>query len=954
MSSDGQRYRTFNPGLAQSDAEIVDQFVVRHEELSVVVDTIKENMASDSCQSLLIIGQRGSGKTMLLTRIVAELRTHAEYQGVIPVRFSEESDEVIDATRFWLELLRQIAQEIRTSEPQLAEAAHATLQDLSDRWRDSNAEDQAQSAALRLVHRLGKQVVLMVENLQSLFSSADASFGWKLREALQSSSSLMLIGTATLRFESMDRVDMPFFEFFRVVNLGPLKVDACQELWNKLTRGRFPSRQARPLEILTGGNPRLLVIASNFASHDSLTRLMEELIRLIDHYTEYFKSRLEEIPTKERIVFLSMLDLWHDSTLNEIATRARMSSGSVSGLLNRLTDRGAITKLGSGRKHVYSVNERLFCFYYKLRYHNDGVAVVEHLVNFMASFYGGTESRQLRQAISDEAKTTPFLLDSLSHAKANFRFKPAGEMQTRYENFAEQAHESIARLLWVNEMIERSVEGMGERVDDDESFVQTRRNNSIQDSDDELTSFSMFKSTLQRVTELTKQFEYDKALEVLSDVFRVLASAPDETDKVFRAVLVYQIGELSSIMRRERDSADAFDYFVDHFHELNEPFIRKLYVFTLKSQASKLGDDSQFEEALRKLDTAIACVENLERLGTLAQDEYLSYEDIVDIRVQQSILLRNTGRLEECLGVLDEMFEADRMKSDPRYESFREIVQIEKGVALRAFGRNEDSVKALAEVIEAEVPNQPPKWTSTLIRAYRELVLTQTESDSSTALKTLDWLIQSVAETNDEKFDLELVRLMERKATMELAQENEEAAVATWNHLYDRFYDSNEAWVGLIVCNALSYLCESAFRKERWDQASRFSRRLDRLSGNLPTVPFFNETRFDASFLRTLLLNVPYEKEKMEALSAFRELGIIVEHGSSRMMNLTLVLIRMLLRSGTKETDLIEALRGNKRDDTVLRPLVLALRMAVGEDVRDPKEIQEVAKDVQREIYSLS
>ena len=954
MSPDGKLYRTFNPGLAQSDAEIVDQFVVRHEELRVVVDTIKENMASDSCQSLLIIGQRGSGKTMLLTRVAAELRTHAEYQGVIPVRFSEESDEVIDATRFWLELLRQISQEIRTSEPQLADAAHATIQDLSDRWRDSTAEDQAQSAALRLIHRLGKRVVLMVENLQSLFSSADASFGWKLREALQSSSSLMLIGTATLRFESMARVDMPFFEFFRVVYLEPLKLDACQELWNQLTRGRFPSRQARPLEILTGGNPRLLVIASNFAAHDSLTRLMDELIRLIDHYTEYFKSRLEEIPTKERIVFLSMLDLWHDSTLSEIATRARMSSGSVSGLLNRLADRGAITKLGAGRKHVYSVNERLFCFYYKLRYHNDGVAVVEHLVNFMVSFYSGSELRQLRKAISEEVKTTPFIFEGFLRANKNFRFNHGGETQERYENFAEQAHESIASLLWVNEIIERSVQGMDDRVDDDEAFIQTRGNNRIQDFDDKLTSFSMFKATLQHAMELTEQFEYDKALEVLSDVFRDLHSALDETDKVFRAVVVYQIGELSSIMRRERDAVYAFDYFVDHFHDLDEPFIRKLYVYTLKSHASKLGDEGQFEEALRKLDTAIAFLENLERLGTLTQEGHLSYGDIVDTRVRQSILLRNKGLLEQCLGVLDDILEADQMKSDPKYESFREIVQIEKGVALRAFGRNEDSVKALAEVIETNPLIQPPKWTGTLIRAYRELVLTQTESDLSSALKTLDWLIQSVAEIHDEEFDLDLVRLMERKATMELVQEDLEAAVATWNQLHDRFHSSDEAWVLLVVCNALSYLCESAFRMERWDQASLFSRRLDSLSGNLPAVPFFNEIRFDASFLRTLLLSVPHEKENMEALSAFRELGIIVEHGSSRMMNLTLVLIRMLLRSGTKETDLIKALSGNKRDDTVLRPLVLALRMAVGDDVREPKEIQEVAQDVQREIYSLS
>ena len=67
-------YRTFNPGMAQSDSEIVDQYVVRETELDLVLDTIKEHVPSKTCQHVLILGQRGSGKTMLLARVVAELR----------------------------------------------------------------------------------------------------------------------------------------------------------------------------------------------------------------------------------------------------------------------------------------------------------------------------------------------------------------------------------------------------------------------------------------------------------------------------------------------------------------------------------------------------------------------------------------------------------------------------------------------------------------------------------------------------------------------------------------------------------------------------------------------------------------------------------------------------------------------------------------------------------------
>ena len=51
-------------------------------------------------------------------------------------------------------------------------------------------------------------------------------------------------------------------------------------------------RDIRPLEILTGGSPRLLVIITGIPWHGSLHQLMEELASLIDDHTEYFRGIL--------------------------------------------------------------------------------------------------------------------------------------------------------------------------------------------------------------------------------------------------------------------------------------------------------------------------------------------------------------------------------------------------------------------------------------------------------------------------------------------------------------------------------------------------------------------------------------------------------------------------------------------------------------------------------------
>ena len=70
--------RKRNPGMLQSDEEITRQFVVRERELAAVLEVLRGNIDTDSCQHTLIVAPRGRGKTMLLARVAAELRVSPE------------------------------------------------------------------------------------------------------------------------------------------------------------------------------------------------------------------------------------------------------------------------------------------------------------------------------------------------------------------------------------------------------------------------------------------------------------------------------------------------------------------------------------------------------------------------------------------------------------------------------------------------------------------------------------------------------------------------------------------------------------------------------------------------------------------------------------------------------------------------------------------------------------
>ena len=418
-SSPERQIRKFNPGTFQSDKEVIAQFVVRNRELGVVLEVLRGNIDSPSCQHILVVAPRGRGKSMLLARVAAELRADAALsETLLPVRFMEESQEVFNLADFWLETLFHLARECAASHPELTRELRATHADLSGRWRERMLADHARAAVLDAADRLGRKLVLMVENLQSLCGDVEEGFGWKLRGELQMEPRIMLLATATSRFDRLDDVNEPFFELFRILNLEPLATEDCRRLWEEVSGDEVSTREMRPLEILTGGSPRLLVIVAEFARHRSLHQLMEELVTLVDDHTEYFRGHLEALAKTERRVYLAVIDLWQPSAAGEIAARSRLDVRTVSTMLGRLADRGAVIAEGTGRKRRYAAAERLYSIYYKLRRERDEAAVVQNLIRFMAAIYSKAELADITSGLRLEMEKSPVIREGILRAIA--------------------------------------------------------------------------------------------------------------------------------------------------------------------------------------------------------------------------------------------------------------------------------------------------------------------------------------------------------------------------------------------------------------------------------------------------------------------------------------------------------------------------------------------------------
>lgn len=372
----------YNPHLWSAE-QLRAIFVARQSELGELLDTLRTTPADSVGQHTLLIGARGMGKSTLMQRLAlavdddAELRAHW-----LALRFPEEQYTVNTVGQFWANVLDSLidALEQRGQPTQALDAQAQRLAALPAAEQAAACLDAINHCADQYKQRL----LLLVDNTDLLLHNIGPSAHWSLRQVLQSNARLLWVGGSYQSLEADSHYHDAFLDFFRNIELRPLRLEEMQQALLALaaTFGGDRARHAMQSQLnahperlptlrqLSGGNPRTTVMFYELLAHSPHGDVRSDLEALLDAMTPLYKARMDALAELPRKLLAHIFEHWAPISLGQLADASQVAKTSISPQLQRLQLDGLIEKtpLHGTTRSGYQAAERFFNIWYLMRF----------------------------------------------------------------------------------------------------------------------------------------------------------------------------------------------------------------------------------------------------------------------------------------------------------------------------------------------------------------------------------------------------------------------------------------------------------------------------------------------------------------------------------------------------------------------------------------------------------
>jgi len=355
----------------KSEQELKDDFVIRLLEFEKLMNSIKTDQSGGAPQHIILQGKRGMGKTTLMFRVYYQVLKDYRKKGLVPVIFSEEQYSVRSLYKFW----EQIALFLEDNEPDYSGIWYQMQDIQEDEDYDEKCFELIKAKIKKNKHRL----LLLIDNFGVMVDKFTKQEQQRFREILITFSGIKIIGGSAVVLESFYKYDKPFFDFFKIMQLGPLNSKEVKTLLLRLgekhnsdnVKSIIENQPGRieSMRILTGGVPRTIVLLFNIFLDSDGGNSIEDLKSLLDLVTPLYKHRMDELPAQQQEIVDKLALNWDGMSVSELVKKTRMESKALSAQLSNLVKSGVVSaEKSTGKNKYYQLEERFFNIWYLMQH----------------------------------------------------------------------------------------------------------------------------------------------------------------------------------------------------------------------------------------------------------------------------------------------------------------------------------------------------------------------------------------------------------------------------------------------------------------------------------------------------------------------------------------------------------------------------------------------------------
>lgn len=400
--------RTFMTHDMPDDA-IWELFTGREQELEQVMEAVRRSLDATpgNLQHVVLYGARGFGKSFMTRRVQLDIQRTPGVGNVIRyLLLPEEQHNLQRSPHALLETLTALLDQGSDGDEAFAAAAF--------RWPREGEEarlwDTAAAALEAAIDRAlpeGGLVIAAIENFDVLLATLFARDEDEQRLRLwlgRPGNRLMLLATATGTVD-MD-YERPLFLAFESVRLSPWSAQDCLDYFDRKRRreNRPPldSRQvakARAVADFIGGTPRLAQLLADVVDTGDALTVAETMSALADRLAEYYRRRIEDLSPLARGLLDALIRGGEPASQTALAERVGADGQSaIARVMSDLQTADIVRGRSApdGREVLYSVTDRVFAHYYRLRQGSRTAQAtpLATILDFLRGFYSRDEQRQ--------------------------------------------------------------------------------------------------------------------------------------------------------------------------------------------------------------------------------------------------------------------------------------------------------------------------------------------------------------------------------------------------------------------------------------------------------------------------------------------------------------------------------------------------------------------------------